>query len=83
MHQKTDAEKTTSQFMHALAAADVDAANISADRPDDRDTLTVTALIEPSDVEAAGEIAEEHDFSEADRGALVDERETVTYDLEA
>lgn len=83
MHQKTDAEETTSQFMHALAAADVDAANISADRPDDRDTLTVTAAIDPTDIEAAAEIAEEHDFTEVDRGDRGDGRETVTYELEA
>ena len=84
MYQKTHAEETTSQFMHALAAADVDAANISAARPDEeQDTLTVTALIKPADVQAAAGIATEHDFSELERGDRVDGRETVTYELEA
>jgi len=84
MHQKTNAEETTTQFMHALAAAEVDAANISAARDDGgRGSLTVTSLIEPTDVEDAAVIAEEYDFSEQARGEIVDGRETVTYELEA
>ncbi|AYM00295.1 hypothetical protein PhiH1_245 [Halobacterium phage phiH] len=81
--QKTDPEETTSQFMHALAAAEVDAANISAERSDDPDILTVTSLIEPADIEDASEIAGEHDFTEQQRGEIVNGRETVTYKLEA
>jgi hypothetical protein len=74
-------EETTSQFMHALAAADVDAANISAERTDGG--FTVTSQIAPADVQAAEEIATEYDFDERERGDVVDGRETVTYELEA
>jgi len=74
-------EETTSQFMHALAAAGVDAANISADRTDDG--FAVTTLVATEDVQAAEEVATEYDFDETERGELVDGRETVTYELEA
>jgi len=74
-------EETTSQFMHALAAADVDAANISAERTDGG--FTVRSQIAPGDLQAAEEIATEYDFDELERGDVVDGRETVTYELEA
>ena len=67
--------------MHALAAADVDAANISADRTEAG--FTVSSLVAPDDVQAAEEIATEHGFDELERGELVDGRESVTYELEA
>lgn len=57
----TDAENRTIEFMHALAADDVDAVNISADRTGAG--MMVHTWLPEGDLEAAEEIAGEHDFT--------------------
>ncbi|UTF55962.1 hypothetical protein [Natronosalvus rutilus] len=53
-------EDRTTEFMHALAAADVDAANISADRSGAG--MMVHTWLPEADLEAAEEIAGDHGF---------------------
>ena len=50
----------TADFMHALAASDVDAANISADVGDD--VAHVWVWMPEADVDDAESIAADHDF---------------------
>lgn len=72
-------EKIMYRFMYALAAADTDAVNISADRR----RVSRHGRERAGDVQAADESATDHSFDKLDCGEIVENCETVIDELEA
>ncbi len=70
-----------SQIKYAIAAADIHADSIPADRADGR--FTAMTEIVPGDVQSSEESATDHSFGELECGETADSRETVTCKLDS